>query len=242
MISVTDNGMGMTDEVLARCFEPFFTTKEIGKSSGLGLSQVLGFVKQSGGGLRIETQPGKGTTVRVYLPRASSVPVSQTSPKTQSVNIAGSATKPAILVVDDDAGVRDVTASILRERGFDVEEAPGGEAALRVLNRRPEIALAVVDFAMPGMNGVDLARHARARRPDLPVLFVTGYADTHALGGIAEDQIIRKPFEGDELEARVRRAIGRSKSFPAAVAPRRAAFPYIVEEPTPIKPRREALP
>jgi signal transduction histidine kinase/ActR/RegA family two-component response regulator len=214
MICVKDSGSGMTDEVLGKCLEPFFTTKEIGKGSGLGLSQVLGFVKQSGGGLQIETEVGKGTAVKVYLPRVDSALVARHTHVQQSSERKTQATKPVILVVDDDPGVRDVTASILRERNYEVEEAGGAEAALRMLDRLPVVDLLLVDFAMPGINGADLARCVNDRYRGTPLLFVTGYADTASLTGIPEEQIVRKPFNDDQLAERVGRAIASLRQAP----------------------------
>jgi signal transduction histidine kinase/ActR/RegA family two-component response regulator len=207
MICVRDSGVGMTDEILSKCMEPFFTTKEIGKGSGLGLSQVLGFVKQSGGGLQIETEVGMGTAVRVYLPRVDSALASQHPQTRHSSERKTQGTRPVILVVDDDPGVRDVTASILRDRNYDVEEAGSAEAALRMLDQLPAVDLLLVDFAMPGMNGADLVRCVNNRYRGMPVLFVTGYADTASLTGVPEEQIVRKPFNEDQLAERVGRAI-----------------------------------
>jgi CheY-like chemotaxis protein len=211
MVSVRDSGSGMTEDVLARCFEPFFTTKPVGTGSGLGLSQVLGFLKQSGGGLRIETGVNKGTKVEVYLPRAG---VNITSSERPALNDAApihSVRRDVVLVVDDDAGVRDVTASVLRDYGYEVEEADGGEAALALIERLPTVDALVLDFAMPGMNGADVARRIQAKRPLIPIVFVTGYADTTALTGIGEEHVIRKPFADHELGERVRQAISRAR-------------------------------
>jgi signal transduction histidine kinase len=211
MICVKDSGIGMTDEVLGRCLEPFFTTKEIGKGSGLGLSQVLGVVKQSGGGLQIETEVDKGTAVRIYLPRVDSA-LDWPHPRVRHSSERNThAAKPVILVVDDDPGVRDVTASILRDRNYEVAEAGGAEAALHMLEQLSVVDLLLVDFAMPGMNGADLARHVNDRHADMPVLFVTGYADAGSLTGIPEEQIIRKPFNEDQLADRVARAIAMGR-------------------------------
>jgi CheY-like chemotaxis protein len=201
-IVVTDTGTGMTDEVFAKCVEPFFTTKEVGKGSGLGLSQVLGFVKQSGGGLSIQTTVGKGTTVRVYLPRAGGVPPQHVVVHPQPRG-AQPPEKAFVLLVDDDASVREITASMLQELGYAVQEAGSGGAALEMINHLGKVDVMLIDFAMPGMNGAELARNVRARRPGLPILFVTGYADTSALADIDEDHIIRKPFLGNELETKL---------------------------------------
>ncbi|MGN6574008.1 MAG: response regulator, partial [Pseudolabrys sp.] len=181
MICVSDTGGGMSPEVRAKVFEPFFTTKEIGKGSGLGLSQVLGFAKQSGGGVRIESQPGTGTAVHIFLPRANTAPQAQE----ESIAEGEIMTRPdaVILLVDDDSAVRDVTAAMLRELGYKVEEADSGENALRLLDARPKVDLAVIDYAMPAMSGAELARHVRSRLPALPVLFVTGFAERDALTG-----------------------------------------------------------
>ncbi|MCK6454412.1 MAG: ATP-binding protein [Alphaproteobacteria bacterium] len=188
-ITVSDNGTGMTPEVRAKVFEPFFTTKEIGKGSGLGLSQVLGFAKQSGGGVRIDSRPGEGTTVRIFLPRSA---------RPAAGADAAAAAKPAdgqfagcnVLLVDDDTDVREVTAAMLSELGYNVAVAGSGAAALDRIARDPSIALVLVDYAMPGMSGAEVARQAQAKRPRLPVLFVTGYADRSALSGIGEWQIV----------------------------------------------------
>ena len=206
VISVTDTGSGMTREVLAQAFEPFFTTKEIGKGSGLGLSQVLGFAKQSGGGMRIETRVGEGTSVRVYLPRAAEATVREIFaifPDAVRHHRKGA----IILLVDDDSAVREVTASILRELGYVVMEVGSGGAALDLLSRDATVDLVMLDFAMPGMNGREVARQVQTRSPALPVLFVTGYADNSALEEVGDARIIKKPFVGDELVVKVQAAL-----------------------------------
>jgi CheY-like chemotaxis protein len=207
MIAVGDTGHGMPPEVLAKCFEPFFTTKDIGMGSGLGLSQVLGFAQQSGGGVRVDTRAGEGTTVRVYLPRAtapSPAPLvgEPATPLADPLNGAC-----GILLVDDDHGVREITASMLQEMGHAVIEAGSGGHALELLDQQPNIDLMLIDFAMPGMNGAELARQVRAKRPGLPMIFLTGYADTTALGDTDEDHIIRKPFRDSDLVAKIRRVL-----------------------------------
>lgn len=215
VISVMDTGSGMTKEVLAKALEPFFTTKEVGKGSGLGLSQVLGFAKQSGGGLRIETRVGEGTSVKVYLPRAG---------VRENAETIGNAAKGAlshckgavILLVDDDDAVRDVTASILRGLGYVVMEVGSGGAALDLLANESNIDLALLDFAMPGMNGMEVARQAQKKRPYLPILFVTGYVDTAALEQVGEERIIRKPFIDNELAQKVQFALSRSTRRPVS--------------------------
>ena len=215
MVSVTDTGSGMTDEVLAKAFEPFFTTKDVGKGSGLGLSQVFGLAKQSGGGVCIDTQVGRGTSVRVYLPRAAAAAAGD-EPEPASAAPPRALGDSLVLLVDDDAHVREITAAMLHELGYRVIEASTGPAALHVLERGCEADLMLLDFAMPGMNGVEVARLARERRPDLPILFVTGYADTDVLSEATEDEIVQKPFSEDELAAKIGRLLRKT---PARAAP-----------------------
>ncbi|MDB5986457.1 MAG: chemotaxis protein CheY [Nevskia sp.] len=206
MVAVADSGNGMTPEVLEKAFEPFFTTKEIGKGSGLGLSQVLGLAQQSGGGVRIDTQLGRGTRVSVYLPLAG-----ETVEAVHSREPAIHAAAPAdaqVLLVDDDDDVRTITASVLEELGYAVTQANGGREALLCLERDSAIDLMVVDFAMPGMNGREVARQARQRRPGLPIVLITGYADIGQLQAEAVvDYVVQKPFQINELAARIRAAL-----------------------------------
>ncbi|MGN2253756.1 PAS domain-containing protein [Frateuria sp. GZRe12] len=208
VISVTDTGTGMTEEVRAHAFEPFFTTKGVGKGSGLGLAQVLGFAQQSGGGVRIESRPDAGTTVRVYLPRAQAGVAMEPAMADNHAHAEPLPKRRFALLVDDDSAVRDVTAARLRQLGFEVLEAGSGGAALDLLDRSAQVDLLVADFAMPGMNGVEVAQQARARRPELPVLFVTGYADQTALAGVGEERVVQKPFRDDELERKVLAVMG----------------------------------
>ncbi|MGE5166951.1 MAG: response regulator [Sphingobacteriales bacterium] len=205
VVSVTDTGTGMTKEVLAKAFEPFYTTKDIGKGSGLGLSQVLGFAKQSGGGMRIESRVGEGTSVKIYLPRARQIDVPVPS---EPIGVPQRRPKGAvILLVDDDSAVREVTASILRDLGHVVIEVGSGGGALDLLDQNAQIDLVILDFAMPGMNGMEVARQMRTKVPSRPVIFVTGYADTSALGDIGDNQIVRKPFIGNDLADKVQFAL-----------------------------------
>jgi signal transduction histidine kinase len=204
-ICVADTGSGMNPEVRAKVFEPFFTTKEIGKGSGLGLSQVLGFAKQSGGGVRIESEVNRGTAIHIYLPRAAATAKREAA--------AGAPTRPVehpganILLVDDDNAVRAVTADMLRDMGYEVLEAGSGGAALETVDSEPDIDLVVIDFAMPGMSGAELAERLRIKRPALPTLFITGYADYTALNGVSDAQIVTKPFVTGALAEKVRRAL-----------------------------------
>jgi signal transduction histidine kinase/ActR/RegA family two-component response regulator len=210
-VSVSDSGSGMTDDIRAKVFEPFFTTKEVGKGSGLGLSQVLGFAKQSGGGVCIESRPGAGTSVHIYLPRAKANLGIRTPAPTRP-GAAEAIRGSTILLIDDDNAVREVTRATLLELGYKVLEAGSGGAALDLIDREPKIDLMIADFAMPGMNGAEVARLAQEKRPKLPVLFVTGFADRTALAGISEAQIISKPFIDDELAQKVRLALAEGAS------------------------------
>jgi len=196
----------MSNNVRAKVFEPFFTTKGPNKGSGLGLSQVLGFAKQSGGGVRIDSRVGEGTAVHIYLPRAEGehAEPGPVAARRESARAADGAT---ILLVDDDNAVREVTRALLDDLGYRVLESGSGGAALDLLAREPNVALLVVDFAMPGMNGAELARQIQAKRPTLPILFVTGFADRTALAHVDEAHIIRKPLAEDELASKVRLAL-----------------------------------
>ena len=214
-IAVTDTGSGMTKEVLAKAFEPFFTTKEIGKGSGLGLSQALGFAKQSGGGMRIETRVGEGTSVKIYFPRAPDESISQALARSAGHSAIRRKTA-TIMVVDDDSTVRDVTASILEDDlGYNVVRVGSGGAALDLLDRHPDVDLILLDVVMPGMSGLEVARHAQLKCPAIPILFVTGYVDKSTLGEVSEDRIIKKPFIGDELVEKISAALVRSSRRPA---------------------------
>jgi signal transduction histidine kinase len=210
MVCVTDTGSGMTDEVRSKAFEPFFTTKEPGKGSGLGLSQILGFAKQSGGGIRLDTRVHEGTSIYIYLPRAREEELRKRHPAAigSSNHFIGS----TILLVDDDDAVRDVTTSMLRDLGYVVVEAGSGGAALEVIHSGIALDLVLLDFAMPGMNGAELARQVQRRRPGLPFLFVTGFADQPALTGVSDNFIVRKPFVEDELNIKIQSILNRPPS------------------------------
>ncbi len=198
-LSVSDTGCGMSPAVAVRAFDPFFTTKGVGKGTGLGLSQVYGIARQAGGAVRIESREGSGTTIRLLLPRTEALP--RPIPAAEAPDGA-TAPSASILVVDDDPGVRGILAETLDSLGYRVVAAADGGAGLAALDAAmPD--LMIVDFAMPGMNGAELARAARARRSDLPIVFVSGYADTEAIERVAgaEAVVIRKPFRVDDLQA-----------------------------------------
>jgi CheY-like chemotaxis protein len=205
MVAVADNGEGMTQEVLAHAFEPFFTTKAPGAGSGLGLSQVVGLARQSGGGVRLESAPGQGSVVRVYLPRAVSTEAVKVPPPATTAGQSGTA---KVLLVDDDIPVRETTAMILESLGYAVRQADGGDAALRILQADEEIDVLLTDVAMPVMSGRDLARQAKLVRPALPVVFITGFADPQTLNGDETlKRLVRKPFRPALLAAQIEAAL-----------------------------------
>jgi signal transduction histidine kinase len=202
LVSVHDTGTGMSPDVVERAFEPFFTTKEVGRGTGLGLSMVFGVVRQSGGAVHLRSELGKGTTVLIYLPRATEA----TLPAARSAVSAGvqSGAGAHILVVDDDAAVRWVTVECLREAGYRVAEADNGRAALGLLARNDPCDLVVMDHVMPGISGQDTVRLARRARPELKVLYLSGYAAWGEPGG---DLWLQKPFKTQALAEAVSRAL-----------------------------------
>jgi PAS domain S-box-containing protein len=206
-LSVADTGTGMTPDVVERAFDPFFTTKPQGRGTGLGLSMIYGFARQSGGQIRIASAPGEGTTATLYLPRHT------------GAALAGAATEPAlaepgtapgktVLVVDDEENVRHLVAEVLEELGCRVVEAAEGGAALGALRRLGQVDLLVTDVGLPGgMNGRQVADAARRLSPGLRVLFITGYAETAVIGEVALEPgmaLLTKPFDLDQLSGRVR--------------------------------------
>lgn len=208
-LCVSDTGAGMEPDVLARVFEPFFTTKETGKGTGLGLAQVYGFVSQVGGAVDVESQPGEGTRVILFLP-AAEVQAQQPAAAAEA-DTGGVAPGLRILLVEDDDAVRAVTESLLIDLGCRVESAVNGAEALRRLERDAPFDLVLSDIVMPGgVSGVELARKVRADRPDLPVVLTTGYGgDKLADAQEAEAwPILRKPFRAEQLSAIVRQAAG----------------------------------
>ncbi len=205
-IIVADTGVGMTPDVLERAMEPFFTTKTAGSGTGLGLAQVFGAVQQSGGAVRIDSQPGRGTQVRMTLPAAEPPPEPEAAP-VRTLHAAPSPSRSRVLVVDDEPGVRDIIAETLRSAGYGVSEAPDPATALRLVGA-DSINLLLTDFAMPGMNGTELARRALDLDPDLRVLIVSGHADIEAVAAIKADApLLQKPFSADELLAAVEKAL-----------------------------------
>ncbi|RXG84983.1 PAS domain-containing sensor histidine kinase [Bradyrhizobium vignae] len=208
LISVTDDGEGMTADVTARVFEPFFTTKEVGKGSGLGLSMVYGFAKQSGGHVAIYSEAGLGTTVRIYLPRANA---GQSQPDLPDSEAAAPRGYETILIVEDDPFVRSSVIRRVEALGYRVIAAVKGKDALQQLRSDPSIDLLFTDVVMPGgMSGWELADQARRVRPGLPVLFTSGYAlETLVEQGRAQAQaiVLTKPYRKAELAERLRDAL-----------------------------------
>lgn len=197
-IVVSDTGTGMDEATLRRAMEPFFTTKPVGKGTGLGLAQIYGSARQVGGAVRIESTLGVGTTVRVLLPCTDEMAVALIRTHGTATSLAPRSAN--VLLVDDDQDIRSVLASAMQTQGYRVREAENGAAALEMIEtEQPEIA--VIDFAMPGMTGAELAQRIGERWPELRILFASGFADTDAVaaatGGRA--QILRKPFRVDEL-------------------------------------------
>jgi CheY-like chemotaxis protein len=206
-LCVSDTGTGMTPEVIARAFDPFFTTKPIGMGTGLGLSMIYGFAKQSGGQVRIYSEPGQGTMVCIYLPRhhgpeesEEAVPELAGAPRAEQ--------NETVLVVDDEPTVRMLVTEVLEELGYRAIEAADGAAGLKVLQSDMRIDLLVTDVGLPGgMNGRQVADAGRALRPGLRVLFITGYAENAAVGNGHLDpgmQVLTKPFSMDTLASRVK--------------------------------------
>jgi PAS domain S-box-containing protein len=213
-LSISDTGSGMDQDVLARAFDPFFTTKEVGKGTGLGLSMVYGMARQSGGNARIESDLGRGTTVKLYFRRADrdgEVPASGGKTGDQLRRSRGAAT---VLVIDDDPDVRQFIAAGLEEYGHEVvEAADGSEGIEKFTETNPD--LVIVDYIMPGLSGAEVAGHILATRPGQPILFVSGYNETDAIRRVAPDaQILAKPFRAATLEDAIRAALARSPAQP----------------------------
>ncbi|HSC60601.1 MAG TPA: PAS domain S-box protein, partial [Rhizomicrobium sp.] len=207
-LRVTDTGSGMPAEVIARAFDPFFTTKGVGKGTGLGLSQVYGMAQQAGGIARIRSTSGQGTTVSIFL-RATAEGAAQNvrAAQREDLDMAAPAT---ILVVDDDPGVRQFLADSLDSFGYAVLEAENGEAGLEMLSRAaPDLML--VDYAMPGMTGAEVARRARETHAHMPIVFASGYAETAALENVLDENtlILRKPFRLGDLQDAIAKALRR---------------------------------
>ncbi len=205
LLSVTDTGMGINADDLEKVMEPFFTTKDVGKGSGLGLSMVYGFAKQSNGAFHIESEVGKGTTARLWLPRAPAV--RSTKRKTPETKRRRLTRKLSLLLVDDHPEVRSTTAAVLEEMGHEVLQAANGAEALRVLKENDcRSNLLITDYAMPHLSGTEFLREARALCPDVPALIITGYAEANAIADRpANVEILLKPFTPAMLDDAIAR-------------------------------------
>jgi PAS domain S-box-containing protein len=207
-ISVSDTGVGMDAETMARAFEPFFTTKPTGQGTGLGLSMIYGFARQSQGFAKIESEPGQGATFKLYLPRADGQPEDQ-EPAVALVQVKG-AHDETVLVVEDEPVVRALIVEVLNELGYRALEAADGPTGLEILQSNQPIDLLITDIGLPGLNGRQIADAARLQRPGLKTLFMTGYAETAAVASGFLDPgmaMITKPFAMDALAARIRELI-----------------------------------
>jgi len=206
-LTISDTGTGMPPEVAERAFEPFFTTKEVGKGTGLGLSMVYGMARQSGGTARVESTPGKGTAVKLLFRKAEEsareIAATPEEPVSASVPMA----PLSVLVIDDDPDVRGFVVATLEEQGYRVREASNGRDGLASIDQEvPD--LVVLDFIMPGLSGADVARRILDKRPDQPILFVSGYSETEAVKRTAPDApLLAKPFRAEALQKAVRGAL-----------------------------------
>ncbi len=208
-LCVTDNGPGMTPEVIRRAFEPFYTTKPLGDGTGLGLSMIYGFARQSGGQVKIYSELGQGTTMCIYLPRHAEVGIDETDAALAPHEPNGDG--EVILVIDDEPTIRMLVAEVLSDAGYAVIQAPDGPAGLRILQSDARIDLLITDVGLPaGMNGRQVADAARVGRPNLKVLFITGYAENAVVSGGRLDRgmsVMSKPFQMEALASRVQEII-----------------------------------
>ncbi|MFL6754870.1 MAG: PAS domain-containing protein [Sphingomicrobium sp.] len=209
-LCISDTGVGMPAEIAERAFEPFFTTKEVGKGTGLGLSMVYGMARQSGGAARIESTPGKGTAVRLLFRRADETVVEAAAGTEEPVGTTVPFAPLSVLVIDDDPDVRGFMVASLEEQGYRVRDASDGREGLAAIEREtPD--LVVLDFIMPGLSGAEVARQIRAKRPEQPILFVSGYSETEAVKRTAPDApLLAKPFRAEALQKAVRGALAPS--------------------------------
>jgi len=208
-ICVTDTGMGMPPDVIERVFEPFFTTKPLGQGTGLGLSMVYGFAKQSEGHVKIYSEVGQGTTIRIYLPRHRGA-AQEEMPAVSLTEVPRAEAGETVLVVEDEPVIRNLIVEVLQDLGYRALEAPDGPSGLKILQSRQRIDLLVTDVGLPGINGRQLADAARETRPPLKVLFITGYAENATLANGFLDpgmEMITKPFAVEALATRIRTMI-----------------------------------
>jgi CheY-like chemotaxis protein len=207
LLSVSDNGMGMSAETQARLFEPFFTTKEPGKGTGLGMSMVYGIVKQSGGSIEVYSELNHGTTFKIYLPRVDAEAEEEVSARNLALRAQGN---ERVLLVEDDAQLRSLVASVLISRGYGVEAIDGPEELETALQQEAGFSLLLTDVIMPKLNGPQVARQATARWPSIRVLYMSGYT-TNAIvhHGVLDEGLffLQKPFTPSDLAAKVRQVL-----------------------------------
>ena len=210
MVSVTDSGAGMTPDIVERAFEPFFTTKGVGRGTGLGLSQVFGFTKQSRGHVKIYSEQGQGSIVKLYLPRHYGETIATGPAPTDPLTLPRARADEVILVVEDEERVRHMSVASLQELGYAIVQASDGEEALELLGQAKRIDMLFTDVVMPGINGRILADRARLARPDLRVLYTTGYTRNAIVhNGVLDPGVsfLPKPFTLDQLAAKVRQVL-----------------------------------
>jgi signal transduction histidine kinase/CheY-like chemotaxis protein len=213
LISVSDTGTGMAPEVVERAFDPFYTTKGAGKGTGLGLSQVFGYVKQSGGHVKIYSEIGRGTTVKVYLPRHLGAASTTLADEAEKAALPLGTPDTIVLVVEDEEPVRHMTVDALRELGYTVVQASDGKEALRHLQLQPRVDVMFTDIVMPDMTGRELVDQARKSRPDLKVLYTTGYTRNAVVhNGVLDRDVafLPKPFTLEQLAAKIRDVLAQA--------------------------------
>jgi CheY-like chemotaxis protein len=216
-LSAVDTGVGMSGDIVPRIFEPFFTTKEVGKGTGLGLATVYGIVKQSGGSVWVYSEPGRGTTFKIYLPQVDELPETGDLPAPLQPVAGG---RETILLAEDDPSVRAIVSDVLTQKGYRVLRAPDGQTALAIARGQPEeIHLLLTDLVMPGMTGRDLAEALTAERSGLRVLYMSGYTDDAVVRhGVLTDGMpyLQKPFAPRALATKVREVLDRPRAPVAA--------------------------
>ena len=213
LISVSDTGTGMAPEVVERAFDPFYTTKGAGKGTGLGLSQVFGYVKQSGGHVKIYSEIGRGTTVKVYLPRHLGAASTTLADEAEKAALPLGTPDTIVLVVEDEEPVRHMTVDALRELGYTVVQASDGKEALQHLQLQPRVDVMFTDIVMPDMTGRELVDQARKSRPDLKVLYTTGYTRNAVVhNGVLDRDVafLPKPFTLEQLAAKIRDVLAQA--------------------------------
>jgi CheY-like chemotaxis protein len=210
-IAVSDTGVGMSGDMLEKVFEPFYTTKPIGQGTGLGLSMIYGFARQSGGQVCLQSQPGQGTTVTIHLPANDAAGLEQAP----AVGAVREGKGQSVLLIEDDPSVRMMVRELLNELQYEVHEAPNADAALPILTSHCAIDLMLSDVGLPGMNGRQLAEIARRHRPALPILFLTGYAENaaHRQDFLGEGMaMMTKPFSLEALAGKIDEMIADATS------------------------------